>query len=201
MVEAPSEQRCMGVRLQLSNAQGVGDRELAGNFKRLWVSLGEAASLWTRKEPLCPHEIQRFDVLSKEFAALYAELFPEQEPTPKLHILMYHVLPQMKHLGGSGILHEGVVEAFHVVDNRHVARWANVKDAIRNIILRTRASWQISNPGAQNIRSRDHDREQRRRERCSIRVRGVRDFEEQKRLVEKQRQARLAQEEEEAAGA
>ena len=84
-----------------------------------------------------------------------------------------------------------------MIDNRHVARWANVKDAVRNIILRARASWQISNPGAQNIRSRDHDREQRRRERCSMRVRGVRDLEEQKRLVEKQRQARLAREEEE----
>jgi hypothetical protein len=43
----------MGIRLQLSNAQGVGDNALAGNFKRLWITLGEAASLWTRKEPLC----------------------------------------------------------------------------------------------------------------------------------------------------
>jgi hypothetical protein len=186
----------MGIRLQLSNAQGVGDNALAGKFNRLWITLGEAASLWTRKEPLCPHEIERFDVQSKEFATLYAELFPEQEPTPKLHILMYHVLPQMKHLGGSGILHEGVVEAFHVVDNRHVARWANVKDSIRNITLRARASWQISNPGAQNIRSRDHDREERRRERVSVSVRGLRDVEEMKHLVQKQRLARLARDEE-----
>ena len=198
MVEAPSEQRSMGVCLQLSNAQGVGDSELARRFNRLWTCLGEAASLWTRKTPLCVHEMERFDVLSTEFAALFAELFPEQEPTPKLHILMYHVLPQMKHLGGSGILHEGVVEAFHVIDNQHVARWANVKESVRNIVLRARASWQISNPGAQNIRSKDHDREERRRERCSLQVRKSRDLEEKKYLVEKQRLARLARDEERA---
>ena len=190
MVEAPSERRSMGVRLELSNAQGVGDQALAGSFERLWIVLGEAASLWTRKEPLCHHERQSFKTLASEFAALYAELFPDQEPSPKMHMLLYHVFPQMEYLGGSGILHEGVVEAFHVIDNRHVARWSNVKDKLLNITLRARAAWQISDPGAQRIRARDQDREERRRERKSLTVRDIRA------RADKQRLARMALDEE-----
>ena len=189
MVEAPSERRSMGVRLELSNAQGVGDDALASSFERLWIVLGEAASLWTRKEPLCHHERQSFKTLASEFAALYAELFPDQEPTPKMHILLYHVFPQMEYLGGSGILHEGVVEAFHLIDNRHATRWSNVKDVLLNITLRARAAWQISDPGAQRIRARDQDREERRRERGSLQVRELRA------RVETQRLARMARDE------
>ena len=96
-------------------------------------------------------------------------------------------------------MHEGVVEAFHVLDNRHAARWANVnKDVIRNITMRARAAWQASNPGAQNIRSRDHDREERRRARGNMSVRSFRNVEERENLVEKLRFARLARDEENA---
>ena len=99
------------------------------------------------------------------------------------------MFPQMEYLGGSGILHEGVVEAFHLIDNRHATRWSNVKDVLLNITLRARAAWQISDPGAQRIRARDQDREERRRERGSLQVRELRA------RVETQRLARMARDE------
>lgn len=83
-----------------------------------------------------------------------------------------------------------MVEAFHVVDNRYAARWSNVKDVLLNITLRARAAWQISDLGAQRIRARDQDREERRRERVSMTVRELRA------RVEKQRLARVALDEE-----
>ena len=77
------------------------------------------------------------------------------------------VLPQMRWLGaGCGILHEGVVEASHVVDNRHVSRFANVKNIEQNILMRARAMWQLQNPRSDsaNIRAPDHARETRKRD-------------------------------------
>ena len=95
----------------------------------------------------------------------------------------------MDDIGSSGQLHDGAVEALHVIDNRHVARWANVKDCLQNITLRTKAAWQISNPGAQTLRAPDRQREEHRRERRSLRVRELRA------LAERKRAARFAEQE------
>jgi len=88
-----------------------------------------------------------------------------------MHVLLYHVLGQMRWLGTSGMLHEGVVEAFHVRDNRHKVRFANVKDRIRNIILRSRAAWQMTGSKL-SMRSADEEREERRREKLNTTKRG-----------------------------
>ena len=200
-VQSPSEGAAPYVRLELTNTQGIGNRERASKFKKVWQLLGEAASLWTRKAPLCDHEIERFRVLAVSFAVAYADLFPFKEPSPKLHILLYHVLPQMEALGGSGILHEGVVEAFHVIDNRLKLRWANVKDVQRNVLLRARQSWIMSNPASLNIRTGDHERELRQREKSNRKSRKERHQHLALEDVARERAERLAREEEMARAA
>jgi len=180
------------VRLVLSNVQGIGDRARSDLFAALWRTIGEASSLWTRKEPLCEHEIDRFGVLADRFAIEYSILFPEEEPTPKMHFITYHLLRQMRWLGTSGMLHEGVVEAFHVIDNRHVLRWANVKDPEANVWMRARAAWSLSAVKV-SIRALDHEREVLRRDKGNTDARHM--YAE----YERRREERLAQEEAEAA--
>jgi len=169
------------VRLRLNNIMGIADRTMADQFEGLWMLLSEAASLWTRKSPLCEHLMDRFESVSTQFAVEYAKLFPDQEAPPKLHVMLYHVLRQMRWLGGSGILHEGVVEAAHVVHNRHAARWANVKAPEQNIRVCVRAFWSMANPQATNIRALDQERETRNREHRSRDARQLREQAAQKR--------------------
>jgi hypothetical protein len=49
---------------------------------------------------------------------------------------MYHVAEALEHFGSTGIFHEGVIEVMHVVDNRHQARYASVKDLEMNLTCR-----------------------------------------------------------------
>ena len=126
------------VKVALANITGVGESLRAEQFATYWTTLSEAASLWTRKEPLCEHEIDRFGEVRDRLGIQYKELHPNKEPPPKLHVLLYHVYQQMGWLGSSGILHEGVVEATHVVDNRHIMRFVGVKDVEQNVLLRSR---------------------------------------------------------------
>ena len=128
--------------------------------------IGEAASLFLRKEPLCNHEIIRYQEIKTEWAVRYAELYPDKEPTPKLHTALYHVIEQMSWLGGTGILHEGVVEAFHCLDNR---------DVELNVLLRARAAWNVGAQSAGSIRRFDQERKSMRREECNYNDRYMRE--------------------------
>ena len=151
------------VHISVSNIAGLGDNQRAKQFADVWHTLGEAASLWTRHNPLCEHEIVRFRQLRERLAIGYAELYPAKEPPPKMHVALYHVYEQLLWLGSTGQLHEGVVEAFHVIDNRHTVRWANVKNPEQNITMRARAAWQLQHPSLESIRKFDREREELRR--------------------------------------
>ena len=69
--------------------------------------------------------------------------FPSREPTPKAHVLLYHMAAQMGLLGGVGLLHEGIVEAAHVRDNEYRQRFVSVIDQCENLRLRFNA-YQLS---------------------------------------------------------
>ena len=159
------------VRLSLKNVNGIGDSKRAEDVGSLWLTLGEAASLWTRKEPLCEHEIHRFEDLAEQLAVDYARVYPGKQPLPKLHWLCYHVSEQMNWLGTSGMLHEGVVEALHVVDNRHVLRFSHVKNAEAFVLMRARAMWQQQCPRAINVRAMDQQRSNATRDRRNACIR------------------------------
>ena len=79
-VEPPSAQGGSPyVRLTLDCLTGIGDSARAHKYEELLLTLGAAASLWTRKEPLCEHEIARFDKLAARYAA---RLYSQWDPSP-----------------------------------------------------------------------------------------------------------------------
>ena len=94
---------------------------------------------------------------------------------PKGHVLLYHCIQQARWFGSLGMLHEGVVEALHVVDNRLVLRFGNVKNPEQNIVSRTHAHWQLSAPGGPlSIRDPDYKREKVQRDRRNTSSREMR---------------------------
>ena len=125
------------------------------------------ASLFTRKEPLCDHEFDLHDSLVQEVAQGYKEVAPHTKaPPPKLHMLCYHVGQQQRRLGSSGMLHEGVVEAYHVLDNRLTTRYACVKNLCQQLLCRAQAAWQVAS--APSIRAVEEAQELRKRERRNL---------------------------------
>lgn len=154
--DAPTAQEACGV--------WHGSQTLATSFQKLYTAFKDSASLFSRKEPLCDHELDRHDSLVSEVAHGYKEVAPPTKaPPPKLHMLCYHVGLQQRRLGSSGMLHEGVVEAFHVLDNRLTTRYACVKNLIQQLRCRAEASWQLAS--APSIRSVEEAQELRKRER------------------------------------
>ena len=123
-------------------------------FEAIMATFSQMSSLYSRKEPLCDHEILLYDKLCDDFAILFKELWPEKEPIPKMHMMLYHVIEQMRFLGSTGQLHEGVVEALHPIDNRHKARYANVKSLKQQVTARMRAALQLQHIGRPNIRGK-----------------------------------------------
>ena len=89
-------------------AHGVGRREsaaLAGSCR--------GRSDDERRRSLCHSRARALHVCGDGLSEAYQGL------------IQFTSLPvHMEALGGSGILHEGVVEAMHVIDNRHKVRWS-----------------------------------------------------------------------------
>ena len=147
----------------------TGSHARADDFLRLFSLFAFLLSLFARKTALCEHLIDQFERKLEPFAILFAEMFPSLEPIPKMHGLCYHMLEQMRRLGGTGILHEGVVEATHVVDNALIRRFCCVKNLEQQLECRARAAWQHSDPsGANNIRAVDQACDARKRERRGV---------------------------------
>ena len=107
------------------------------------------------------------DALAMEIAMGYAQIAPgTKAPPPKLHMLCYHVGQQMRRLGSVGMLHEGVVEAYHVLDNRFITRYACVKNLCEQLLCRARAGWQLAS--APSIKAVEEAQQLRKRERRNL---------------------------------
>ena len=159
VAEVEAEEGVPHVSLDLKNTQGVGDAGRAAKYKRIWQLLGLAVSLWTRFEPVCEHEVCRFKALVVDIAHLWCELFPSHEPPPKLHMMLYHMITQLEWFRSTGQFHEGVVESFHVLDNRLFQRFAHVKNAEDQVRARANAAFQLTDPRSKSIRRLDRERE------------------------------------------
>ena len=147
----------------------TGSSKRADDFHQLLTTFADCVSLFGRKTALCDHLIDRFKQQMQTFAHLLAEMFPTLRPIPKLHGMCYHMVDQMRRLGGTGILHEGVVEAAHVVDNALIRRFCCVRDLEQQLVCRARAAWQHSDPsGAKDIRAPDKARDARKRDTRTI---------------------------------
>jgi len=122
---------------------------------------------FARHEPLCEHLIEGFPHKVERFAVAYARGFPSREPTPKAHVLLYHMAAQMGLLGGVGLLHEGIVEAAHVRDNEYRRRFVSVIDPCENLRLRFNAYQLHARRTLQSVREPVWDRDMRKRARRS----------------------------------
>jgi hypothetical protein len=81
---------------------------------------------------------------------------------------LYHVLEQLVELRSCGMLHEGVVEAVHVVDNRMILRFGCVQNLEQQVRCRLRAIWQQQDPsGAPRIRERESAQQDVKRRRLN----------------------------------
>ena len=77
------------------------------------LPFGELHSLFSRKESLCEHDIAHFSVLVREHAIAFAKVFPTLEPTPKMHILCFHMEELLARHGSVGMDTEQGIESFH----------------------------------------------------------------------------------------
>ena len=77
------------------------------------LPFGELQSLFNRKESLCEHETAHFSVLVREHAIAFAKVFPTLEPTPKMHILCFHMEELLARHGSVGMDTEQGIESFH----------------------------------------------------------------------------------------
>ena len=74
---------------------------------------GELHQLFNRKEPLCEHEIERFQPLVEEHAIAFAKVFPTTVPTLKMHILSMHMKELLDRHGSIGMDTEQGIECYH----------------------------------------------------------------------------------------
>ena len=105
------------------NLHSIGSPDRAKKYRRYFTTFGRMWSLAGRLEPVCDHELADFRRYRTALASLFVEMWPKRQVTPKLHKMLYHVLDQLVELRSVGMLHEGVVEAVHVVDNRMILRF------------------------------------------------------------------------------
>jgi hypothetical protein len=123
-----------------------GNNSRADDYFNLFSDYSEIASLHSRLEPLCPHELKRFSVLTDRFSVLFTRMFPAVAPTPKMHGLLVHASQKLELLDSVGQLSESVVEGVHVQDNMLCRRFANVNDLEQSLRCRISAMWQLGCP-------------------------------------------------------
>ena len=161
---SPVVKPCGGVSLKLFFS---GNNALADDYFNLFADYSEITSLHSRLEPVCPHELTRFSLLTKRFSLLFAKMFPGVAPTPKMHGLLVHAKQQLELLGAVGPLSESVVEGVHVQDNMLCRRFANVNDLEQSLRCRVSAMWQLGCPAFKSVRDASDERAEKKRRRVN----------------------------------
>jgi hypothetical protein len=102
---------------RLSCPDGVerefGNSLRAAGLKSTLLALGELHKLINRKEPLCEHEIAGFPRLVERYMVGFAIYYPTITPTPKMHVLGYHLHDLLVRHGSIGMDSEQGVESYH----------------------------------------------------------------------------------------
>ena len=95
----------------------VGSDTEAAQWFGLFSDFAACRHLYARVAPLCSHEMLRFERVVEDFQCSYACVIGKK-PTPKLHLLGYHLLDIMRLKGSTGQLTESMVESAHATINR-----------------------------------------------------------------------------------
>ena len=64
----------------------LGSDERAAEVESVWQAFGAAYRLFSRKDALCEHEIALFPKIVERFMVRHAEVYPDEQPTPKMHV-------------------------------------------------------------------------------------------------------------------
>ena len=93
----------------------------------------QAVKLFSRKEPLCEHEISIFPEHVSDFMCTFARVYPTTVPTPKMHMLGYHHQQLLDLKGSIGMDTEQGMEAFHPEVNYVQNLFRNQRDAVEQL--------------------------------------------------------------------
>ena len=135
----------------------AGSHDDADRTKAVWESFSTVKTLYSRVEPLCDHQrkaLRQHHI--PRFATLYAKMYPDKVPTPKMHAICAHVTDQADACGSVGQFGESVIEAAHVADNGFRRRFSAVTDLEKNLMLRYRAYCHAANSTIANLHSEQH---------------------------------------------
>ena len=106
----------------------LGSDTRAAELERVLLSFGTIHNLYNRKEPLCLHEKAVFPSQVCAFAVNFAEAFPKEKPTPKMHIICHHHVDLMALKGSIGQETEQGMESFHCEVARVQRNLVGVRD-------------------------------------------------------------------------
>jgi hypothetical protein len=91
----------------------LGSDERAAAVESVLQAFGGAYRLFSKKDALCEHEITLFPKIVERFMVCHAEVYPDEQPTPKMHVLGFHYAEMMERHGSTGQDSEQGIEALH----------------------------------------------------------------------------------------
>jgi hypothetical protein len=90
-----------------------GSDERAAEVETVLQAFGRAHRVFSRKQALCEHEIESFPMLVSDFMVAFAKVYPNEAPTPKMHMLGFHFMDMIERHGSVGMGTEQGIESFH----------------------------------------------------------------------------------------
>ena len=90
-----------------------GSSARAAELETVLMPFAKLHMLFNRKDALCEHEMKLFPDLVTEHAIAFAKVFPKVVPTPKMHVLCFHMAELLERRGSIGLDTEQGIESFH----------------------------------------------------------------------------------------
>ena len=153
----------------------MGSDARASAVESVLQAFGEAYRLFSRKDALCEHEIELFPCLVAQFMCRFATVYPNEQPTPKMHVLGWHYIEMMERHGSTGIDSEQGIEALHPEFNYVLNHFraldrnkpAQLEAVYSRLCARTGGAVELKAPG---LRDKMHEGQERSRERGKRKV-------------------------------
>ena len=105
--------KARSVETQSGEVKVMGSDARAAEVEAVLQDFGELHRLFSRKDALCEHEIVLFGQLVERFMCGIAHVYPDEQPTPKMHVLGWHYVEMLERHGSIGIDSEQGIEALH----------------------------------------------------------------------------------------
>ena len=152
-------------KCQVLCADGVerefGDDAVAAAWFIVFSDFGRCRRLYARVAPLCPHEEWLLEWYVEDFQCSYARVI-SKKPTPKIHILGYHIMEIMQLKGSTGMLNESMCESAHACMNQIMRKAGGV--AGRGRLLGVTAKRVAEASACEDLSSQEHAQKKRARE-------------------------------------